>query len=106
MFSFFKDSKKERLKRGRPTRRPPLLSILVGQEKGGYAAVSLGDDPEAIGAIAFGWLAGINGIGGQDTATLLCCAVVLGGVFFADVPPIAACMAGQTGKKSCMWDGL
>ena len=94
LFSCFRALTKNRKidARKRPGRSPGASAVLVflRQQEGGYAAVSLGDDPKAILAVAFGGLVGINGVGRKDAKALMGGLVVAGGVLWAYKAPIAA----------------
>jgi len=73
-------------------------SIFVRQEERGYAPVGLGDDPEAVIAVAFRGLGGINRVGRKDTKALMGGLVVRGGILGANNAPIAAKMTAKALK--------
>lgn len=77
-------------------------SILVRQEERSCAAVVLGDDPDAIIAVALARFGGINRVGRKDAKPLLCGEIVLGGVLGIYNAPIAANVTAE----ACQQEGI
>lgn len=74
-------------------RLPWLRLVLVRQQERRHAAVSLGDDPEAVLAMTLGGLRRIDSVGRQDAVAEEQSLEVAGPIVITDVAPITADVA-------------